>query len=218
MPKPNAHSKDDQPAYHSLGAAILLLLNHAPLPRTERSATPREAAHGVAQLAAGKAALAAGALALPPGPLGWLTVLPELVTVWKIQAQMVADIAGLYGVTHAPGTADMLHCLFRHASAQVMRDLGVRLGERLVVQELSVQALQRLSRAVGLRLSQRALASGASRWMPVIGALGVGAYAWNDTRQVAGTAMEWFGAQMQDASVTSDRSATTELPLVERIS
>ena len=34
---------------------------------------------------------------MPPGPLGWLTIAPELLAVWKIQAQMVSDLAGVYG-------------------------------------------------------------------------------------------------------------------------
>ena len=32
-------------------------------------------------------------LSLPPGPLGWLTLLPELRSLWQLQTQLVADIA-----------------------------------------------------------------------------------------------------------------------------
>src|SRR5262245_51327413 len=82
------------------------------------SATPEARAREIARHAARKAALFAGGLALPPGPLGYITILPDLVGIWKIQAQMVADIAGTFGGKTHLGREQMLYCLFRHAAAQ----------------------------------------------------------------------------------------------------
>ena len=62
-------------------------------------------------------------LALPPGPLGYVTILPDLVGIWRIQAQMVADMAGVYGQQAFLSREQMLYCLFRHAAAQAMRDV-----------------------------------------------------------------------------------------------
>jgi hypothetical protein len=58
-----------------------------------------KAAREITRRAAATAAVTAGSLAIPPGPLAWLTIVPELVAVGKIQAQMVSDIAGVYGKT-----------------------------------------------------------------------------------------------------------------------
>ena len=140
-------------------------------------------------------ALYAGLLALPPGPLGWLTVLPEIVGVWKIQAQMVADIAKLYGRSASLTREHMLYCLFRHSAAQVVRDLVVRSGERLLIQRTSIAVIQSIARRIGVRVSERGLASAVSRWLPVIGAVGVGGYAFYDTSQVAKTAIELFASE-----------------------
>ena len=41
------------------------------------------------------------------------------------------------------------------------------------------------------------MGSGASRWLPVIGAVGVGAYAYWDTSRVAKTAIDLFGRQVK---------------------
>ena len=41
-------------------------------------------------------------------------------------------------------------------------------------------------------LTRAAIGKGVSRWLPIIGAVGVGAYAYYDTRQVARTAIELF--------------------------
>ncbi len=149
-------------------------------------------ARAIAKAAANKAALTAGTLALPPGPLGWLTIVPELVTIWRIQAQMVADISGVFGVNARLTREQMLYCLFRHAAAQAVRDLVVRVGGRLIAQDVPLRVLERVAQAVGARVTKRLIGGGISRWLPVVGAVGVGAYAWYDTRQVARTAIRLF--------------------------
>src|SRR5215475_4069711 len=98
---------------------ILPLLERllAEIPETQEieSRTPEERAREIARNAAIKAAMLSGGLALPPGPLGLLTILPDLYAIWKIQAQMVADIAGAYGKKGYLNREQMLYCLFRHA-------------------------------------------------------------------------------------------------------
>ena len=150
-------------------------------------------ARTIAKAGANKAALAAGTLALPPGPLGWLTIVPELVAIWRIQAQMVADLSGVFGVNARLTREQMLYCLFRHAAAQAVRDLVVRVGGRLIAQDVPLRVFERVAHAIGVRVSKRLIGGGISRWLPVVGAVGVGAYAWYDTRQVARTAIKLFG-------------------------
>ena len=149
-------------------------------------------ARAIAKAAANKAALTAGTLALPPGPLGWLTIVPELVAIWRIQAQMVADISGVFGVNAKLTREQMLYCLFRHAAAQAVRDLVVRVGGRLIAQDVPLRVLGRVAHAVGMRVTKRLIGGSLARWLPVVGAVGVGAYAWYDTRQVARTAIRLF--------------------------
>lgn len=169
---------------------------------------PRARAEAIALAARRKAFLASSSLALPPGPLGWLTVLPELVAIWKIQAQMVADIAAACG-QHAMLTREqMLYCLFRHAASQAVRDLAVRAGQRWIVHAATTHAIRGVAERIGIKLSERALGSSLARMLPVAGALGVGAYAWYDTRQVARTAIAMFTHEVE--FIPADRS--TEIP------
>lgn len=177
-----------------LTAAILDFASQIPASQVHRGIHPEAKARELANQAARKAGITAGSLALPPGPLGWLTVLPELVAIWRIQAQMVSDIAAAYGQHASLGREQMLWCLFRHTAAQAFRDLVVRMGDRLLFRQLSATVAERVARRIGVSLSQRAVGAGISRWLPVIGAAGVGAYAWYDTRSVARTAIELFGS------------------------
>jgi hypothetical protein len=122
-----------------------------------------------------------------------------MVSVWRIQAQLVADIARLHGRSATVTPEQVMFCLFRHSAAQAVRDLAVRTGERLLVRQASVRALQAAARKIGLKLSQRAISSAMARWLPVVGALGVGAYAYLDTRAVGRTATELFAAEAAEA-------------------
>jgi hypothetical protein len=75
----------------------------------------------------------------------------------------------------------------------------VRMGERVLVRQASAQMLQTIAQKIGLKLSQRALGKGLTRWLPIVGALGVGAYAWYDTGQVAATAIALFAQSDEEA-------------------
>ncbi len=187
-------------------AAILDFVSEVPDSKIAGSRNPTSEARRLAHRAAQRAALTAGSLALPPGPLGWLTLLPELITIWKIQGQMVSDIAAAYGRHAMLGREQMMWCLFRHTAAQAFRDLVVRMGDRLIFQRMSYGVAQRVAKQVGIKLTRRTLSKGVSRWLPVIGALGVGAYAYYDTGQVANTAIAMFEGEIAIADTPSDRA------------
>ncbi|HVO90415.1 MAG TPA: hypothetical protein VMV45_17900 [Casimicrobiaceae bacterium] len=171
-----------------VAGVIERVIADVPAPRTTQVPHPDREATAIAQRAARHAALLSGSLALPPGPLGLLTVLPDLYLIWQTQRQMVADIFALYGRTAELSRTHMLYCLFRHAASQVLRDVAVRAGERLVVRELSASALRGMLGSVGVALTQRMASTAASRWIPLVGAAAVAGYAYWDTQQVAKTA------------------------------
>ena len=120
--------------------------------------------------------------------------MPELAAIWRIQRQMVADIAGAYGVSAELTQSRMLYCLFRHAAAQAVRDVAVQVGARLLIQDVPLRVIEKIAAKIGVSVSKRLVGRGIARWLPVIGALGVGAYAYYDTGQVARTAIDLFGA------------------------
>jgi len=70
-------------------------------------------------------------------------------------------------------------------ASQVARDVLVRAGQRVIVQQLSVGAIGGLLKTVGVSVTQRVAGTAASRWVPLAGAAAVGAYAYWDTMQVA---------------------------------
>ena len=179
--------------------AVLDFISNIPSTSEPRSTDPKVRARAVKTNASLTASALSGTLALAPGPAGLATIIPDLIGVWKIQAQMVADIAGAYGKTAFLTQEQMLYCLFRHAAAQAVRDLVVRAGERMLIRRVTLTALEKIARKIGVNVTQTIIAKAISRWVPVVGAVGVGAYAYYDTARVAATAVDLFEKNLEFA-------------------
>ncbi len=186
---------------------LLDLLASIPPTQEVRSDQPAVSARRIARRAAVKSASAAGALALPPGPLGWLTIAPELYAVWKIQAQMVSDIAGVHGKHAQLDREQMLYCLFSHTAAKAIQDLVIRVGQRYLVRRAPLPALYAIVNKIAIRVAQRSVGRMFSRWLPAVGALGVAGYVYVDTGRVADAAMALFAGE-----VTIENDAPEQQP------
>ena len=172
--QPEASSSD---LLQSIGELIATV----PPSRENEVADPAHAVQRLARETAHRAALLSGSLALPPGPLGVLTIVPDLFLIWKMQRQMVADIFALYGRTAELTHGNMVYCLFRHLASHVVRDVAVRAAQRALLSS----AAQGTATALGMHLTRRIAGAAAGRWVPIVGAAAVGAYAYWDTLQVA---------------------------------
>jgi hypothetical protein len=199
-----------QPVIDTVVDAIEDVVARVPSSRERASDSPAEAAQVIARKAAARAAALSGALALPPGVLGLFTVLPDLIAIWRIQAQMVADVAGLYGKDMQLTRTHMLYCLFRHASSQLARDVVVRAGERFFVRQLSGGALRSFLTSIGISVTQRVAGTAASRWVPLIGAAAVAGYAYFDTLQVAKTTLKLLEGTTQEDELAPGSNAHAE--------
>lgn len=172
------------------------LVSKVPKSKQHETEDPETIASAIAEIAARKAAAVSAGLALPPGPLGMATILPDLLGVWEIQKQMVADIAAVYGKTHDLTKETMVVCLFKHGGAKLVSEIFARVGERVIVRRTSLRALQAVLQKVGIRATQRVLGKLAGRWIPLIGAAILGAFSYLDTKKVGRNAIEIFSADI----------------------
>jgi hypothetical protein len=168
---------------------------------------PHKRANSIVLEAAAKSAVISGGLALPPGPYGLLTIIPDLVSIWKVQAQMVADIAGVFGKSALLTREQMIYCLFKHTAAHVVRELVSRVGERFLVRRASLRVIQQILKKIVPRITQKVIGSTVSRWVPIIGPLAIGGYAFYDTAQVGKTAIKFFENEVFVEPAEADSSA-----------
>lgn len=188
-------SREPSGAARRASDAILGLITTVHVSTEPLSATPQTRAAELSEKAALTTAKISGLAAMAPGPIGLLTLLPDLVAMWRIQSQLVSDIAAVYGKTADLGKEHMLWCLFRHSAAQTFRDVVYRAGERYLIRPLSVRALQKLTATIGVKLSQRAIGKAVARFLPLVGAAGVAGYAYYDTKKVGAAAIEIFSKE-----------------------
>ena len=194
-----------------IAQTILDAIAHIPDTDERKSRTPREQARKIASAAAARAGLSAGALATPPGFAGMLTLIPELLTVWRIQTKMIADIAGIYGQTLKLTREQMLYCLFKATAPTAVGALVVMVGESVLVRRPTLRAIQKISEKVGIKVTQGLLGKSIARWLPLVGALGVGAYTYYETGRVAQTAIDLF-----EKAIEVEATVSAATPLTSR--
>lgn len=169
---------------------------------------PYERAKEITQKASAKAAAVSASMALPVGPLGMLTILPDLAFVWRIQTQMVVDIAAAFGHKGKVTQQQLMTCLFKHvtetANKEYQKSIPIEVEQKssLLVEVLdrvtnskSRDLSVRVGKQVGSALVQRIAKRTATRLMPLAGAAVVATYSALDTREVARTAVELFSGE-----------------------
>jgi hypothetical protein len=185
------------PAQQNILSLLEKLVTSVPLSNEAVSHTPEERARDIVRVAGIKAGAVSATLALAPGPMGILTIIPDLKKVWDIQQQMVADIAACYGKTAQLNQQMMVYCLFRHGAAMLARDILIRVGERMILKQGSLRVIQKILQRVTIHLTQKAIGKSVSRWVPIIGPIVTGGYSYLDTRSVGKTAIETFSREIE---------------------
>ena len=200
MPEPHHEPSITElalPAQQTLFKLLQDLVTNVPSSDELVSSQPEERARAILRVAALKAGAVSGGLALAPGPLGMLTIIPDLMKVWNIQQQMVSDIAACFGKSAQLNQQMMVYCLFRHGAAMLARDILIRVGERMILKRGSLRLIQKILERVAIKVTQKAIGKSISRWVPIIGPIAVGGYSVLDTRSVGKTAISTFSREIE---------------------
>lgn len=190
--KKSAESDLPQSVREALISVLEEVITDIPESTEGKSAVPERAARELTHRAARKSAALTGVMALPAGPVGVLTILPDLIGVWHLQAQLVADTAAVYGKAPKLTREILLACLFQHMSDDAFYDILARSGHRLMVRRLGRGAMSRLILGLAGKIARRIARRVIYRWMPLIGAWALSAYSYRDTQQVGKTAEDYF--------------------------
>jgi hypothetical protein len=180
--------------FYFAGEVLKELVESIPATKEVPSDDPARRAHVIITAAAIRAAALSGGLALPPGPLGLFTIIPDLLGIWKIHNQMVADIAGAYGKQARLPQKQLVSCLFRHGACQLVRDVIARLGERAWLRRASLGLLLRTG-------------------VPVLGAVLVAVYAYFDAVQVGRRAIALLSQRANGGQKTRPRRRRQPSPV-----
>lgn len=203
-PYSNPETELALPVQQTLSRVLENLFTSVPSSKEVLSETPEDRAREIVRAAGLKAAACSAGLAIAPGPVGILTVIPDLLQVWHVQRQMVSDIAACFGKSAQLNRQMMVYCLFRHGAAMLARDILVRVGERMILKSGSLRVIQKILQRVAIHVTQKAIGKTISRWVPVIGPIFVGGYSFLDTRTVGKTAIRTFRCDIEIEPQTID--------------
>ncbi|EKJ86577.1 hypothetical protein CLV96_2452 [Leptospira meyeri] len=157
---------------------------------------PDDLIRELVQNASFKSGLISATCSLPPGPLGILSILPELLFVYRIQGHLILDIAALYGKEVQVTKELLLYCLFKHGGAHVFRKIIEESSLKILIRPTTVRVFQTLLEKLGLLISKSIIRKQFARWIPIGGAVVTGTFAYYDTKRVGQTAMDLFSKEI----------------------
>ncbi len=169
---------------------------------------PAEIVSQLVQNASFKTALVSATCSLPPGPLGLLSVLPELLYIYRVQGQLVIDIAALYGKEIHVTKELLLYCLFKHGSAQVFRKIIQESSLKILIRPTTIRVFQSLLEKFGIMITNKVIRKQFSRWIPIGGAFITGAIAYIDTKNVGKTAEHLFQKEIATLDELAEMEGT----------
>jgi len=148
-------------------------------------------------------AVISGGSGLVPGPMGMLTIVPELALVIRNQMSMVYDIGVAYGYGKRLN-AELLIGVFGYALGSGALGLLTIHGQKVLVKRASLRFMQKVIKLMAGKVTQRVLKSMVSKWLPVAGAVALAAWSKHSTHLIAERAISVFEKEIETSEEIVD--------------
>jgi hypothetical protein len=155
-------------------------------------------------------AVISGGSGLVPGPMGVLTIVPELIFVIRNQLSMVYDIGVAYGHKNKLN-AELLISVFGYALGSGALGLMVIHSQKILVRRASLKLMQKMVHLMAGKVTQRVLKSMVGRWIPVAGAVALATWSKLSTHLISKRAISIFEKEIElsEEFAREDFSAST---------
>lgn len=158
--------------------------------------TSPEAMPALVKKASAQTASISATLALPGGLTGVLTLVPEIYSIWRIQAQLISNIAYINGKATLVSREQMLWCMFRQMGYGLVKEFVFQRGSVFVVKKMQDQAFQKALQKLGLAMLSKQSVRFAGKIIPLLGSVSAGTLSYYDTRRTAQRAIELYSSPM----------------------
>lgn len=152
------------------------------------------------------AAISGGA-SLVPGPWGMVAVVPEIAAVIRNQLAMIYDIGMAYGKSKVLNK-ELLAGILITAMGASAGSLLIMQGSKVLVKRVALRVFQRIIALLAGKITQQALKSVISKWLPGVGAAAMAVWSNYLTRQVGKKAIEIF-----EKEIVLSEEVIEEMPL-----
>lgn len=171
-------------------------LSEPPRPSFSRPGSPEEVNKMIRKTAVQTSSISA-ALAIPGGITGVVTVLPEIASIWKLQAQMISNIAASEGKNYLLTREQMLWCMFRQMGYGIIKEYVFQKGGVYIVKRMQHKVFENTLQKVGLGLVTRQGTRMAGKIIPVLGSVSAGALSYYDTIRVGRNAVNLYTKEIK---------------------
>lgn len=141
-------------------------------------------------------ALISAGFNLVPSYLGYIATLGEMFILLRLQAQMVKDIAVIFGREKELNKDILLYCLFKNLEPNLWKGFIRFIGSRIFIKPTSylifIQLLKKIYPQIGAKFESKIW----RRTFSFIGTLGLSTIAFLDTKMVAYTAVQVFSKEI----------------------
>ena len=156
-----------------------------------------ETPHTMTSSASWKAFTISTVAAIPPGPLGVMTILPELLAVTRIQIGLIFRIAEYYGKQATVNSTIVALILGNAAGIAIGRELTSTLHGKVIIRKIADVALQRFIANIGAKVLGRIIARVPIRLIPLLTAPVFGALSKTATTRIGEEAMMLFSQDFE---------------------
>jgi hypothetical protein len=158
-----------------------VLLRFAPKPEDRMATgTPEE----MIDEAARKAFWVSTTLSAAWGPAGLATILPEIISLVKIQMNLVCKIAHYHQSRNILNHAAILLIFANALGLAIGPQILSKIGTRLVVKSLSLPLLSMIARKIGVAIAVKISQRVVGRWVPILLAPVFGLFSKRMTRKI----------------------------------
>jgi hypothetical protein len=145
--------------------------------------------------AAGKAFKISMTLGLIPGPIGFASILPEVVALTRLQIDLIYRIARCYDKAETVNTEIVLLILANVMGVAGGEALIRKTGTALVIRSANTRVMRALTRKIGTRVIDTAVEKAIGRWIPVVTAPLFGHFSRSLTRKIGREAKRILSSQ-----------------------
>ncbi len=148
-----------------------------------------------------------GAASLVPGPWGMVAVIPEIAAVIRNQLAMIYDVGMAYGKSKVLNK-ELLAGILITAIGSSTGSLLVMHGSKVLVKRVALRVFQKIVALLAGKITQQALKSAISKWLPIVGPAAMAVWSNYLTRQVGKKAIEIF-----EKEIVLSEEVIEEMPL-----
>ncbi len=134
---------------------------------------------------------------IPTGPMGLATIIPELISLTKIQISLIYKVAKFYN-HEAKVNQPIILAVFGSAMGVVLKHvISSEVGSRVIVKTLGSEGTQKITREIGEKIGAGLLRRGFGRWLPLLLAPVFGYFSLSLTRRIGQEAEKLFRQEIE---------------------